>query len=186
MMALAVVAMAMGAQANAIKWGVSVVSPSKGTTGNTDYTAYLFISGDTSKTFTEYTVASITSELSKGNTKVLANALTSADATSIVTTGSNTGKMTWTTQTADSTLAAGNTLAAFLIIVDDKSENYLVAQASGSSVLSKTVASGSSNAYNFAFNSQASNTNWQAIPEPTSAMLMLLGMAGLALRRRRA
>ena len=28
--------------------------------------------------------------------------------------------------------------------------------------------------------------NWQTVPEPTSGLLMLLGMAGLALRRRRA
>ena len=28
--------------------------------------------------------------------------------------------------------------------------------------------------------------NWQSVPEPTSGLLMLLGMAGLALRRRRA
>ena len=30
------------------------------------------------------------------------------------------------------------------------------------------------------------NSSWQAVPEPTSGLLMLLGMAGLALRRRRA
>ena len=29
-------------------------------------------------------------------------------------------------------------------------------------------------------------SNWAAVPEPTSGLLMLLGMAGLALRRRRA
>jgi hypothetical protein len=29
-------------------------------------------------------------------------------------------------------------------------------------------------------------TSWQTVPEPTSGLLMLLGMAGLALRRRRA
>ena len=29
-------------------------------------------------------------------------------------------------------------------------------------------------------------SNWQTIPEPTSGLLMLLGVAGLALRRRRA
>ena len=32
----------------------------------------------------------------------------------------------------------------------------------------------------------AGASEWQAIPEPTSGLLMLLGMAGLALRRRRA
>lgn len=31
-----------------------------------------------------------------------------------------------------------------------------------------------------------SNATWSAVPEPTSGLLMLLGMAGLALRRRRA
>ena len=40
------------------------------------------------------------------------------------------------------------------------------------------------------FGNQASATqnasNWAAVPEPTSGLLMLLGMAGLALRRRRA
>ena len=30
------------------------------------------------------------------------------------------------------------------------------------------------------------NSTWTAVPEPTSGLLMLLGMAGLALRRRRA
>ena len=29
-------------------------------------------------------------------------------------------------------------------------------------------------------------SNWAAVPEPTSGLLVLLGMAGLALRRRRA
>jgi len=34
--------------------------------------------------------------------------------------------------------------------------------------------------------SQATAVGWTAVPEPTSGLLMLLGMAGLALRRRRA
>ena len=32
----------------------------------------------------------------------------------------------------------------------------------------------------------ASSATWTAVPEPTSGLLMLLGMAGLALRRKRA
>ncbi|MBQ8124369.1 MAG: PEP-CTERM sorting domain-containing protein [Kiritimatiellae bacterium] len=37
-----------------------------------------------------------------------------------------------------------------------------------------------------AANMLSSVGNWQAVPEPTSGLLMLLGMAGLALRRKRA
>lgn len=36
------------------------------------------------------------------------------------------------------------------------------------------------------FSTAISNASWSAVPEPTSGLLMLLGMAGLALRRRRA
>ncbi len=38
----------------------------------------------------------------------------------------------------------------------------------------------------FAPNASYSGAGWYAVPEPTSGLLMLLGMAGLALRRRRA
>jgi hypothetical protein len=40
-------------------------------------------------------------------------------------------------------------------------------------------------ALNAGFGTQASNT-WVAVPEPTSGLLMLLGVAGLALKRKRA
>ena len=36
------------------------------------------------------------------------------------------------------------------------------------------------------FSSAIANATWSAVPEPTSGLLMLLGMAGLALRRKRA
>ena len=36
------------------------------------------------------------------------------------------------------------------------------------------------------FATPISNAQWSAVPEPTSGLLMLLGMAGLALRRKRA
>lgn len=36
------------------------------------------------------------------------------------------------------------------------------------------------------FSTAISNATWSAVPEPTSGLLMLIGMAGLALRRKRA
>lgn len=53
-----------------------------------------------------------------------------------------------------------------------------------------TPASGSKSVANIFGGAAAAATggvrDWQAVPEPTSGLLMLLGMAGLALRRRRA
>ena len=49
--------------------------------------------------------------------------------------------------------------------------------------------SGAPVTFTFDLSSSATASNWQAtssVPEPTSGLLMLLGMAGLALRRRRA
>ena len=54
---------------------------------------------------------------------------------------------------------------------------------------------GEDGAYSLKYGTQAANLNanlannsgsWQSIPEPTSGLLLLLGVAGLALRRRRA
>lgn len=85
-------------------------------------------------------------------------------------------------------VAAGDSLTAYLIaLVQDGDDAYVyvsdtvsgTAQATATTSLaftttnsSKTLASGGS--------------GWYAVPEPTSGMLMLLGMAGLALKRKRA
>ena len=92
------------------------------------------------------------------------------------------------------TLGEG-TYTSFFVVFDTAtptagSSNYAVV--SGAANLTKTVGS-STGTVSFTAGSQASflnNTaNWKsygAVPEPTSGLLMLLGMAGLALRRRRA
>ena len=92
------------------------------------------------------------------------------------------------------TLDAG-TYESFFVLFDSASptsgeSKYVVV--SGASNLTKTIAATTAN-ITFASGSAASilsNTdNWKsygAVPEPTSGLLMLLGMAGLALRRKRA
>ncbi len=92
------------------------------------------------------------------------------------------------------TLDAG-TYEAFFVVFDTVTptvgeSNYAVV--SGASGLTKTVGA-STSAITFTSGNQATylNTasNWSSygsVPEPTSGLLMLLGMAGLALKRKRA
>ena len=90
------------------------------------------------------------------------------------------------TALVDNGYTAGQSIEAMMIIfdaaVDDiaNAQNYMGATKSAAKF-------NNSLALNAGFGTQAANT-WtsMAVPEPTSALLMLLGVAGLALRRRRA
>ena len=68
---------------------------------------------------------------------------------------------------------------------------YFVITDNGKSFTSPTVTKGALDAQtqSIGFNNMATATqnasNWGTVPEPTSALLMVLGVAGLALRRRR-
>ena len=98
------------------------------------------------------------------------------------------------TSSSGKSLDAGN-YTAFFVLFDSATpkageSKYVVV--SGTSTLSKTIAATTANV-TFASGSAASTlsnaSNWKsygAVPEPTSGLLMLLGMAGLALRRKRA
>ena len=78
-------------------------------------------------------------------------------------------------------------------LVDGNSyEFYFVIEDSGKTFTSatKVVSAQANSTQNIIFGSMASATqnadNWATVPEPTSGLLVLLGMAGLALKRKRA
>ena len=78
------------------------------------------------------------------------------------------------------TYAASQKIDLYMVILDGSTEtakNYMFAEKTGAAF---------NNSVNLtaAFGTQANNT-WGAVPEPTSGLLMLVGLAGLALRRRR-
>ena len=85
------------------------------------------------------------------------------------------------------------TYTSFFVVFDDadasSAANYLAITADQSANLTKSV-NATAASVTFAGGNQSTYANnpanWSAVPEPTSGLLMLLGVAGLALRRRRA
>ena len=80
---------------------------------------------------------------------------------------------------SDDSLASG-TAYKFYFVIEDGGKQFTSAakEATGADVGATSIA--------FANQSSATQAsgNWAAVPEPTSGLLMLLGVAGLALRRR--
>ena len=86
--------------------------------------------------------------------------------------------------------AANETVSSFLVIFDNASAaaagNYAFTDVA-TTTIAEGGASGTINYEDFS-SAVASNGGWQStdVPEPTSGLLLLLGVAGLALKRKRA
>ena len=111
------------------------------------------------------------------------------DSSTIASTGKIAVKSTTFDYGGAGTAATIDAIFAFTERVGDKDYLYIstTASANGTSVGGQTInftESGVSTAVNDA--SSFSGAGWYAVPEPTSGLLMLVGLAGLALRRKRA
>ena len=96
------------------------------------------------------------------------------------------------TQTAVNGMVSNKTFDWSGAVADSAYNFYYVIDDSGkvfTSAAKENIIAQASAAANIGFGNQQSATqnasNWSAVPEPTSGLLMLLGMAGLALRRKR-
>ena len=186
---VAAIAFAVVANAATVSWAISGVT--EGGSSLTQGHTYMFFAGSESAANTA--IAAL-GELSGASAFTTAMGSAAWNDTKKATAAGNFGIGTsaalggYTLPTNTKLgLSGETTYYAYAVIFDTETitdeSNYIVSNVKSVTTLSNDSALNRS----ISFGSQASAT-WHAvnIPEPTSGLLMLLGMAGLALRRRRA
>lgn len=188
MIACVAVAMAAVAQAANVNWAIgNVYSPSDSTAkvAAGSMSAWLFVTANSTDVTTGIpvtTLAAVQTVLDSGDMTGLSS-LAAAH-------GTNAAEGGFSGATGLTGFSSGS-LSAFAVVVDStdlaSAENYFIVNGGDTKTATFTSATG---AKTLAFGSQATITQaaggWTAVPEPTSGLLMLLGMAGLALRRKHA
>lgn len=169
---IAACAMAMAAvvNASAFSWSMSKVYEPGTENLASGYSVFLFVDAGQS-----YDTSSIVSMIESG-VSIAGSATTSG--------AINAGKAS--ASGIEGGLVSGNWYSAVAVVFDatsqDAASNYFI-----TAPVSKQVpATGTSVAFGFGAQTSANWTEIAPVPEPTSGLLMLIGMAGLALRRRRA
>jgi len=189
MIALAAVATGIAAHAATVDWQYQVTGSATDYHAS-NYALYLVDAtkwdaakagaGITADTFTDsgivYAQTTFASGTGKGSNKTYI---------SNIVGGTTSGASA--TALSDSIVADGGTLNVYYVILDtskDPSEYY----ASSKTALTGRSATGTAiqTGFGTVANSAVTWTATSAVPEPTSGLLMLLGIAGLALKRRRA
>ena len=191
MIACVAVAMAAVAQAASINWTITnVYSPSDSTSKVAvgSMSAWVFVTANSTDVTTGIpvtTLAAVQTVLDSGDLTGLSS-LSAAHASNTAAAGAFTGA---TGLTGFST----GTLTAFAVVVDStdlaSAGNYFLVSDGATKSATFTSATG---AKYLAWGDQTSYTQgagkWASVatdvPEPTSGLLLLLGMAGLALRRK--
>ena len=184
MIAVAVIAMATASQAANWKWGIANVFDGTGsteTTAKVTGTAYLFDSA-------VLTQSALYDALANGGDIATLTSVTSRDfANGIVNANDAASQFVY---------GEGGMKYSFYAVIVDGDQAYfsnIKEVTANTTSTTASIALGSQNNNSTTFSSLApagegfqGAGHWSAVPEPTSGLLMLVGLAGLALRRKRA
>ena len=170
MIAVAAVALAFAANAASVNWSVSgVTAPTGGELASGWYACFVQSSA-------------LPTDMA-AMTAADWSTWTGANATSAGTLAVTVRAKTFSGSTAD-TYAADSSVTGYIVMFD-AADVADAANFAYTEVTTKDVPSAGNLTWSTTFNA---TSGWQAVavPEPTSGLLMLVGLAGLALRRRRA
>ena len=182
LMAMSAVAIAFGLNAATVDWKVAITGGSAANAYD-GYTAYLVNASawDNAKisaaTFSDSSIVLDSATFNAGSGKSSKTYTTLVNAT---TAGTRSVAL------ADSIVSSTGTLDVYYVILNtnkDPNEYYTIADTLSGRLESASESLGT---HTTIANSTLSTATWTAVPEPTSGLLMLLGVAGLALRRKRA
>lgn len=187
MIALAAVAVATVVNAATVNWAsgtIFIASDADGTTGS----GASYRANANTRLVTAYLYSLTASEYADALTMSTADLYTTYSSTTATKTQTSTAMgLANIAQTGlpDGSTESPQTVYGLVLYVDTKTaEGYegvdaFVKSYVGTATWKDTTGSSFSNL-------ASSQSTWTAVPEPTSGLLMLLGMAGLALRRKRA
>lgn len=170
MTAVAVALSAIALNAASVDWSFSEMAMTSSSPYSLDgYTAYLF-------TANTWEGAKISAALF--NSAVASSGLTFTDLGNGMVSKWETGLKTWT----DNAAASGN---YYIVLSDGK--KYVASSALEATAYASEQESHIAASWGIMTNqTPLAKSDFKAVPEPTSGLLLLLGMAGLALKRKRA
>lgn len=180
---IAAIAMLCGiaAQASSVAWSINNVMDKTGTALDAGSVYVFFVAGNSKADTSSW--ADITDKA--GLTTALAGATYDYSVASGAAGNFSKSAMSLT----DAGISPSTKYSVYAVILDtvgvtDESNFFVTAATAASTTY--TDASSLTKTYSLSATASATAANWQSVPEPTSGLLMLLGLAGLALKRKRA
>ena len=170
MMALGAVVVATSVHAAAITWGISAITASPDNAAGAGMVGY-FLDASTYSVFSALTADKVADYVTSKYTYT--GTTTKNGRTGAIALGVTSGNY-----------SPLDEVSGYVVLFDTSDASTAKNYVATSVVTGSIPSSGATTALDFG--TLASNGGWTAVPEPTSGLLLLLGMAGLALKRKRA